>query len=45
MREFSPVLALVSRCVRGSGLGWRVYPPSPFETSVAAFVPEVLKAV
>ena len=33
----------VSRCVRGSGLGWRVYPPQPIETSVAAFAPEVLK--
>ena len=33
-----PLFRRVSRCVRSSGLGWRVYPPSPFETSVAAFV-------
>ena len=26
-------------------MGWRVYPPQPIETNVAAFVPEVLKAV
>ena len=26
-------------------MGWRVYPPKPVETNVAAFVPEVLKAV
>ena len=24
-------------------MGWRVYPPQPIETNVAAFVPEVLK--
>ena len=31
----------VSRCVRGSGPGWRVYPTSPFEANVAAFVGDV----
>ena len=36
--SFSPVFRRVSRCVRGSGLGWRVYPPQPLETNVAAFV-------
>ena len=41
----TPLFRPVSRCVRGWGDGWRVYPPQPFETSVAAFVPEVLKAV
>ena len=33
----------VSRCVRGSGLGWRVYPPQSLETNVAAFVCDVGK--
>ena len=37
----SPVFRRVSRCVRGSGLGWRVYPPQPLETNVAAFVGDV----
>ena len=41
----APLFRPVIRCVRGSGLGWRVYPPQPLETNVAAFVPEVLKAV
>lgn len=37
------VFRRVSRCVRGSGLGWRVYPPHPLETNVAAFVGDVRK--
>ena len=36
-----PVFRPVSRCVRGSGLRWRVYPPQPLETNVAAFVGDV----
>ena len=39
-----PVFRRVSRCVRGWGDGWRVYPPQPFETNVAAFVGDVRKA-
>ena len=37
----APVFRRVSRCVRGYGMGWRVYPPKPFQTSVAAFVGDV----
>ena len=33
----------MSRCVRVWGMGWRVYPLKPFETSVAAFVCDVGK--
>ena len=40
-----PLFRRVSRCVRDWGDGWRVYPPQPIETNVAAFVPEVLKTV
>ena len=40
-RPKRPVFRRVSRCVRVWGLGWRVYPPKPFQTSVAAFVGDV----
>ena len=36
-----PLFHRVSRCVHDSGMGWRVYPPQPLETNVAAFVGEV----
>ena len=38
-----PVFRPVSRCVRGRGMGWRVYPPKPFQVGVAAFVGDVWK--
>ena len=40
-REGRPLFHRVSRCVHDSGMGWRVYPPQPLETNVAAFVGEV----
>ena len=40
-RPKRPVFRRVCRCVRGYGLGWRVYPPQPLETNVAAFVGDV----
>ena len=33
-----PPFRPVCRCVRGWGDGWRMYPPQPLETNVAAFV-------
>ena len=36
----APVSPCEPLCAR-LGLGWRVYPPQPLETNVAAFVPEV----